>query len=215
MSHKTTSTHSENDSTGLDEASKLVDQITAIVGTVPALSAKDRKRSLKLRKGGETVIPTVAALSSQYGLSVASHPTTTMVSSAQKAQSLIPLYKKLVQATKQVADQMFTANSESWTAATVHYSMLKRLAKTNGDLETGLSNVEQFFARRSPEVVAERAAKRAAKKAADAAAAAPTVPAAATITSAPAPVVAPAKATPATTAAPATPAPTSTPIAQA
>ena len=88
MSRKPTSSHKKAtkvDSTGLDEASKLVEQITKLVGAVPALSAKDRKRSLKLRKGGETVIPTVAALSEQYGLSIASHPTTTMVQSAMKA----------------------------------------------------------------------------------------------------------------------------------
>jgi len=169
---KTTPTLSEVDPNGLDEATKLVGQIKGIVGNVPALSTKDRVRSIKLRKGGETVIPTVATLSTQFGLTVASHPTTTMVEKAKRAQSLIPLHKQLVTATKQVADQMFSANSESWAAATVHYSMLKRLAKTDGDLEAALAPVEQFFKKRSPAVIAEESAKKEARKAAKAAKAA-------------------------------------------
>ena len=55
---------------------------------------------------------------------------------------------------------MFSANSESWSAATVHYTMLRRLAKENGDLETALAPVNQFFAQRSPAVTAEEKAKR-------------------------------------------------------
>jgi hypothetical protein len=213
-SRSSRSTPSTTVSTGLDEATKLVGQVTKIIGTAPALSVKDRKRSPKLRKGGETVIPTVAALSDRFGLTVADHPTTTMVQSAKKAQSLIPLYKQLVLATKQVADQMFSANSESWGSATVHYTMLKRLAKTNGDLETALAPVEQFFAHRSPAVIADEKVKKDARKAAKAAkSAAKATPAVATTPSAPAPASPAPTVTPAApstpTAAPVTPAPTS------
>jgi hypothetical protein len=208
---KTPSSHSGIETTGLDEASNLVKQVTKLVGTAPALSAKDRKRSTKLRKGGETVIPTVATLSDRYGLSIASHPTKTMVESAKKAQSLIPLYKQLVQATKQVADQMFSANSESWGAATVHYSMLKRLAKTNGDLETELAPVERFFKKRSPTVVAEEKVTKDSRKAAKAAkSAAKAESKAAKTASAPAPV------SPAVTESPAAPsAPIAAPVTPA
>lgn len=169
---KTNPTQTEVSANGLDEAKSLVEQLQAIVGLVPALSKKTRARSVKLRKGGETVIPTVAALSEKFGLNVASHPTTTMVEKAKKAHSLIPLQKQLITATKQVSDQMFSANSESWVAATVHYSMLKRLSRTNGDLEAALAPVEQFFKQRSASVVAAEKAAKAERKAAKAAKAA-------------------------------------------
>ena len=208
MSKKVIPNQSESGSSQLDEAASLVKQLVALVGPVPALTTKDRARSAKLRKGGETVIPTVAALSDRFGLTVADHPTTTMVQSAKKAQSLIPLYKQLVLATKQVADQMFSANSESWGSATVHYTMLKRLAKTNGDLETALAPVEQFFAHRSPAVIADEKVKKDARKAAKAAkSAAKATPAVATTPSAPAP------ASPAPTVTPAAPStPTAVPV---
>jgi hypothetical protein len=156
---KTTPKSSVSGSNPLDEAMSLVKQIVGIVGEVPALTATDRKRSAKLRKGGETVIPTVAALSDQFGLNVTSYPTSTMTAKAKQAASLIPLHKLLIAATKQVADQMFAANSESWKGATVHYTMLKRLSRTNGDLAEALTPVRQFFASRTPSVVKAEDAK--------------------------------------------------------
>jgi hypothetical protein len=106
---------------------------------------------------------------------------------------------------------MFSANSESWSAATVHYTMLRRLAKENGDLETALAPVNQFFAQRSPAVTAEEKAKRDAGKAAKAAkSASKAASKVATTPSAPAPESPVAAETPAAsplTAAPVTPAP--------
>jgi hypothetical protein len=169
MSRKTVSTESKTTGTDLDQAAKLVGEIAAIVGHAPKLTAKERARSQKLRKGGEPIIPTVATLSEKFGLTVASHRTTTMLEKAKRAESLIPLHKDLVMLTKQISDHIFAASSESWTAATVHYSMLKRLAKTDGDLQVALAPVEQFFKQRSAAVLAERKAAREARKAAKAA----------------------------------------------
>ncbi len=143
----------------LDQAQALVKQVAALVGPAPALTAMQRKRSLKLRKGGETVIPTVAALSEQFGLSVAAYPTATMAAKANQAVNLIPLHKLLVATTKQVSDQMFSANSESWEGATAHYALLRRLSRTNGDLATALAPVKKFFATRSKAVVEAHDAK--------------------------------------------------------
>jgi hypothetical protein len=168
MKKKTSTKKSGVSTDPLENAQSLLEQVTGIIGTPPSLTVKDRQRSTKLRKGGETVIPTVATLSDQFGLTLASHPTKTMVAKAKQAQDLIPLHKQLVTATKHVADQMFSANSESWAAATVHYTMLRRLAKTDGDLATALAPVEQFFAHRSAAVVKEEEAKRGHRKGAKA-----------------------------------------------
>jgi hypothetical protein len=200
------------DSNGLDQAKSLLGQVTAIVGPAPALTATDRKRSAKLRKGGETVIATVATLSDQFGLTVASHPTTTMVQKASQAKALIPLHKQLVTATKQVADQMFSANSESWAAATVHYTMLRRLAKTDGDLATALAPVKQFFAHQSATVIKTEDAKTGHHRGAKPTKVVKAKPVVETTSDAPAPEAAPTPAPTATapspTATPATPAPT-------
>jgi hypothetical protein len=197
MSKKKTPTSTDVGTNVLDELTSLVEKVTALVGNPPALTAADMKRATKLRKGGETVIPTVAALSNQFGLTISSHPADTMVAKLKKAQSLIPLHKKLVTATKQVGDSIFQAQSESWASAAVHYATLSRIAKSDGDVAKTLAPVKQFFAHRAPAVVEAEDAKRGGKKGSKAAKAAKEAKAAAT--------GAPSNGTPAASTAPATP----------
>jgi hypothetical protein len=164
MSQKQKPTSTNDGSSVLDELQSFIEKVTALVGQPPALTAADIKRSAKLRKGGETVIPTVAALSDRFGLSIPSHPTSDMVAKMTKAQSLIPLHRGLVAATKQVGDAIFQAQSQSWGSATVHYSTLRRLARSDGDVAKTLAPVTQFFAAKSPTVVEAEDAKRGGKK---------------------------------------------------
>jgi hypothetical protein len=147
-----------------EEVALLVAAITALAGPALALTATDRKRSVRLRKGGEKVIPTILALANQFGVTVASHPTGPVAADIAKAQQLAPIQKQLVTAEKQVSDAIFSAESRAWEAATVLYSILKRLAKTNGDLATALAPVAQFFAKKSPAVVKAREEKRGGRK---------------------------------------------------
>jgi hypothetical protein len=141
----------------LADAQAFVAKLTAFVGAPPALTQTDVRRSAKLRKGGEGVIPTLAALSDQSGLVVPSSPTSSMVQKLNQAQALIPLHKLMLVTAKQIGDVIFLAESQSWAAASLHYAMLRRLAKKDGSLTKALAPVAQFFAARST------AAKEAAK----------------------------------------------------
>ena len=167
-SEKSASTSSESParpSTSVATTAKsLIATLTAMAGKPLALTAKDRRRALRLRKGGEKVIPTITALSEQYGISVPSYPTSAITANVTQATSLVALHKQLVTATAQVSDAMFQADSKSWEGATVHYSVLKRLAKTNGTLATALAPVSEFFARKSPAVVKAEEEKRGHRK---------------------------------------------------
>ncbi len=138
---------SKSSTTTVDAAGlkNLLASVTAITGPALELTAKDRKRAVRLRKGGEKVIPTITALSEQYGISVPSYPTAAITANVTQATSLVALHKQLVTATQQVSDAMFQADSKSWEGATVHYSVLKRLAKTNGTLATALAPVSEFW----------------------------------------------------------------------
>ena len=144
----------------LDDVKTLVAKVTALVGPAPALTLADVRRSTKLRKGGEKVIPILATLSEQAGLVVPSHPTDTMKQKMDLAEELVPIHKLMVVLTKHLSDALFLAQSQSWGAATVHYSVLRRLAQYNGDLTRALAPVTQFFAARSTAVAAEEKAKR-------------------------------------------------------
>jgi hypothetical protein len=220
MSKTTHPKSKDASSSAIDAVNNLVDQVTKLVGPAPALSVTDVRRSVKLRKGAEKVIPTITALSDQLGLTLPSTTSTaTILAKMKQAQDLVPLQKKMSSALKQIEDVIFGAGSESWEGATAHYTVLKRLAKTNGDLEANLAPVREFFAHRSTEIVTQEKETKAVRKAAKTSTAAAKAAAAlAVIQGAPAPVSQPtaAKATavsPAPSAAPATPGPTSTPIA--
>jgi hypothetical protein len=173
MSKKNTPTSKDVGANVLDELNTLVEKVTAWIGNPPALTGTEIRRSTKLRKGGETVIPTVAALANQFGLTSKAHPTDAMVAKMKMAQSLIPLHRKLVAATKQVGDTMFLANSESWASAAVHYATLSKMARSDGDVAKTLAPVTEFFAHRSPAVVQAEDAKRGGRKGSKAAKAAP------------------------------------------
>jgi hypothetical protein len=207
-------------SSAIDAVNHLVDQVTALVGPAPSLSVTEVRRSPKLRKGAEKVIPTIAALSDQLGLALPSvTPTATILAKMKQVQDLVPLQKKMSSALKQIEDVIFAAGSESWAGATAHYTVLKRLAKSNGDLQANLAPVREFFAQRSAEIVTQEKETKAVRKAARTSTAAAKASAAlAAIQGAPAPVSQPTAATataasPAPSAAPATPAPTRAPIA--
>jgi hypothetical protein len=212
MSKKQKPTSSDVGANVLGELDSFVKKVTALVGAPPALTAADMKRATKLRKGGEKVIPTIAALSDQFGLTIASHPTDAMVAKMNQASSLAPLHKKLVAATKQVGDAIFQAQSESWDSAAVHYATLRRLAVKDGDVAKTLAPVTQFFAQRSTTVVDAEDAKRGGKKGSNAAKAAEAQAkdAEAPGNESPAPAAAPA-ATPTATPSPTVSAPVSTP----
>ena len=153
-----------------------------MVGPAPVLTKADVQRSAKLRKGGASVAQTVATLSDKVGLVVPSQPTATIVAKVNQAQSLVALHQELVTATKHVADAMFLAQSQGWNGATQHYSMLRRLSKSDGSIAKALQPVTQFFAARSTAVeqeakesrggarkgTAQATANRAAKRAANA-----------------------------------------------
>jgi hypothetical protein len=155
QSTHTKAAHAVTSSNVLDDAKALEEKITTLVGPAPALTKADIQRSAKLRKGGASVVKTVAALSDKFGLVVPSQSTATMVERINQAESLVALHQELVAATKHIADTIFQAQSQSWAGATAHYSMLRRLAKSDGSVAKTLQPVTQFFAARSTAVANE------------------------------------------------------------
>ncbi len=146
------------------EVKSFLDSITAIAGPALALTSKDRRRSLKLRKGGEKVVPTLLALSDRIGLNIPSHPTSAIQANLDKVKTLSPVHESVVSAEKHLGDAIFQAQSKIWEGATVHYSVLKRLGKSDGDIANALAPVTEFFAQKAPAVVKAEEEKRGHRK---------------------------------------------------
>jgi hypothetical protein len=163
-SHHGKASKSSASGVNADEVKSFLASITATAGPPLALTAKDKVRAVRLRKGGEKVIPTITALSQQFGINLPSHPISVITANVEQAKNLTAIQKQLVTATKQVSDAIFKAQSTSWEGATVHYSVLKRIGKTDGDLATALAPVTEFFAKKTPAVVKAEEEKRGHRK---------------------------------------------------
>jgi hypothetical protein len=147
----------------------LLDQFEEAFPKGDALTALDKKRTAKARKGSERYVPQLIALAKQHGVSLASVPLEGIASEAAEAQALVPLQKQMDRLNKRVGTRVFTAQSSSWSGATKLYAVLKRLSKDDGELAAGLQAVEQFFSHRR----ASKAKNQAQTKTSDVSTAAP------------------------------------------
>jgi hypothetical protein len=130
----------------VDEASKLVDQAVAAINPGgPGMTTTDRRRTTKIRTGGEKFIPLLAELAATYGITSPVHTIDEMSSLLEQVQKLVPLQRRVEVLLKLVEDTDLQANSDMWSAATFVYSVLKRMAKRDGNIALALEPLAEFF----------------------------------------------------------------------
>jgi len=134
----------------VQQCAALLAQLTLVVPPGDALTAMDKKRKAKARKGSEQYIPQLVALAKQFGVNLMLVPTDAIELSSAEAQALVPLIKQMGVLNKQLNDRVFSTRADSWSGASKLYAILRRLAKDNGDLAAGLVPVEAFFNHRHP-----------------------------------------------------------------
>jgi hypothetical protein len=185
--------------TWIQQCTAMLEQVAAAMPSDDALTATDRIRMPKSRKGAERYIPQLVALAQQYGVSLALVPLDAIASDAAEAAALVPLQKQIEQLNTRISNRMFSVQSTSWSGSSKLYAVLRRLSKDNGNLATGLAPIAEFFSYRHPSVAenhpktAKGKEALAAKKAAAApAASVPVAPEAAPVATPPVSTPAPA-----------------------
>jgi hypothetical protein len=130
----------------------LLDQaIAALALPQPkVLTAKQRKAATRSRKGMEKVVPTLASLSTEHGVTVPKQPTSDMTSNLDLVTQLESVRQKLTGALTLVGTTADAARSASWTTATTLYGMLQKAAHRDSQLKSQLAPVTEFFAYRTP-----------------------------------------------------------------
>ncbi len=147
---------SSSSSTPIDESTKLIVQATKAIGPVQRLSALDRSRSAKVRRGGHQVVPLIAAVATKYGITAPAMSGVALSASLARVQELDPLLSASAESHATISDAHFTASNEMWTSTRSLYKMLKTVAKTNPSIATELAPVEAWFrARKSAATQAE------------------------------------------------------------
>jgi hypothetical protein len=194
----------------VDASIKSVDQVTQAFGTFQRLTPKERKATLKLRRGAHQVIPQITAMAAKYGYTTPAISSDTVNASLESAQTLEPLLKSTAVLHATLIDAHLASQRAAWKGATALYGMIRNAANADPNIATELQPVKAWFKRRPKATVAPAAptATPAATQPATSATAPVTAqvasPANAVTTSAPAPV---------TTAASTTPSPTPSPVA--
>jgi peptidoglycan hydrolase CwlO-like protein len=133
------------------KALELLDQVVAALAlpTPPSLTTKQRKAATRSRKGMERVIPTLANLSKEHGVSVPKQSTSQMTSQLALVSELEPVQQKLVGILTLVGNTLDDARSSSWTTGTTLYGMLRKVAYRDPQLGSQLAPVKEFFAYRT------------------------------------------------------------------
>jgi len=142
----------------VQHAAALINEAVTVLNLgETALSPEDKRRSLKLKKGGEVIVPQLAVLSARYGVEVPSRPTEAMTASLQLAEELEPLRATIAEISSIVEGAYASSRSETWKTATSLYSMLKKGSVREPMLGAALQPLQAYFANRHPSVKAAHA----------------------------------------------------------
>lgn len=132
----------------VQQAVAQLDGTEAGLGSDPALTSTEKRHALKMRKGGEKIVPQIGNLVQQQQLESAALPVAQMNALLGKAQALQPLSTRVAAFAKHVDDVIFLAESQSFEMAVQYYALLQRRAVTDAELKTALAPIAAFFAYR-------------------------------------------------------------------
>jgi hypothetical protein len=136
--------------------SKLDDVESKLGSEAPQLTADDKRRTAKFRRGAERIIPHIGTMLTAAGIDTAGLSVEQMISDLERAQSLAELQRRVEALLKRVSDEVFAAQASSWNTAMAGYALLQRKARNNGDIAAQLEPVTTFFAYRTPAVEAKK-----------------------------------------------------------
>jgi hypothetical protein len=162
----------------IDESIQLVAQAAAKLGTVPRLTPKERKSTLKLRRGAHQVIPQITSVAAKYSVGSSTVTSDSVNASLAHAQALEPLLNAAALLHETLIDAHLGAQRDAWKGATSLYGMVSNASNADENIANELQPAKEWFKRR-----------RAPKKGVATPPATPAI--AAATTSAPAPVTAP------------------------
>jgi hypothetical protein len=133
----------------IDASLKLVEKAAEAFTNVTRLTALDRRRAAKLKRGAHQVIPTIAHLARKFAVEAPGLSIDEMVSEIEMAQGLEPLLGAIGDLHATLRDEYLRSQSASWKTATVTYAMLRKASEANQSVATELEPVQKWFRHRA------------------------------------------------------------------
>lgn len=112
---------------------------------VPPLSADDRKRLAKLKRGAHQVVPTIADLARKFAIEAPGMSVDDMMSNLQHAQRVEPLLNFIAAFHQTLKDEYLASSGAAWKTATVTYRMLSNAGDGNRRVADELEQVTKWF----------------------------------------------------------------------
>ena len=123
----------------------LVARAHAPFANTVRLTAIEKMRAAKLKRGAQQVIPTIAQVASKFAVEVPGMSIAEMNSNVAYAQSLEPLLGAVSAFLETLRDEYLRANASAWTTATVTYAMLRKAGKANLNVANELAPAQKWF----------------------------------------------------------------------
>ncbi|MDI3285315.1 hypothetical protein [Polyangium sp. 15x6] len=129
---------------------QLLAQLKAIVEKLRAhgitLTADERRRTLRQRRGAEPHIQRVIDLAKKYNVALKNIPLAGLENDAGLTKQLQPIEEELRVALQLAEDTGMQAGSEAWEAFLAYYGVLSAMGERMPDLAAELQTVVDFMA---------------------------------------------------------------------
>jgi hypothetical protein len=135
----------ENDTTKIEETIALLAQAVERMGAVPRLSPEARARGIKMRRGGDAVVPTIAAIATKYGIAAPNMSGDTLHAGLAELHAHAMLMSAAIEIHALITDSRMGVGRSLWSATTTLYTMLRRAARSNPAMAAELEPVEAWF----------------------------------------------------------------------
>ena len=124
-----------------------------------ALTAQDKRHTVKVRKGSDAIIRQIAELVKAHGLDSTALHSEDMLRELENGVSLAPLAAILGKLAKRIEDTQYASNTNAWQMGLQFYALLQSRAQVDGQLAASLAPISSFFAYRHQAVLADKPTK--------------------------------------------------------
>jgi len=132
-------------------------QMMATFAGVERLTPGERKRRLKLRRGGQQIVPTIAAAATKYSITGTMATGESLMQAMQYAREIEEVLSSAIALLTALKNAQLTANADTWIKTITLYGMLRKNAEHDPAVAAELAVATEWFRVRS------RAGKHAAK----------------------------------------------------
>ncbi len=132
-------------------------QMMATFKDVEQLTPGERKRRLKLRRGGTQIVPTIAATATKYSITGTMATGESLMQAMKYAREIEGVLSSAIALLTALKNAQLTANADTWIKTITLYGMLRKNAEHDPAVAAELAGPTEWFRVRS------RAGKHSAK----------------------------------------------------